>query len=261
MFIRPASDIHNEFGMFTVPPMDSDARGILILSGDIGVGKTISTLEPFFDKVSEQFADVLFIPGNHEYYYGSLVTMPAKLEALSRRYMNVHYMDRRMMKIGGIRFVGATLWTDYNSGNPVVIQQCREAMNDFKQIRTGTKAEPYVRRSKPLDFMALNTLDRLFIEQELKAAKEAGERAVVFTHHGPSFLSRPDWERQSPVDYAYYNTGLEDLILDFGPEVWIHGHSHYPVDYMLGDTRIVSNPRGYHGHETSLFNDALAIEL
>lgn len=261
MFIRPASDIHNEFNMFTVPPLDTDARGILILAGDIGVGKTRSTLEPFFESVAEQFADVLFIPGNHEYYHGSLWTIDEKLEAMCRQHLNVHYMNERMMKINGVRFIGATLWTDYNRGNPMVTHSCLETMNDFKKIRTGPKDQHYQRTTRPIDFMVLNQRHRQFIEAQLRDAKAAGEDAVVFTHHGPSMLSRPQWERTGPVDYAYYNTGLEDLIMDFGPKVWIHGHSHYPVDYMLGDTRIVSNPRGYHGLQESVFEDRLVIEL
>jgi hypothetical protein len=32
-------------------------------------------------------------------------------------------------------------------------------------------------------------------------------------------------------------------------KLWVHGHMHNPSDYMIGDTRVVCNPRGYVGHE------------
>jgi len=39
---------------------------------------------------------------------------------------------------------------------------------------------------------------------------------------------------------------MEDFILDNeNIKVWVHGHMHDPVDYMIGETRVLANPRGY----------------
>ena len=38
---------------------------------------------------------------------------------------------------------------------------------------------------------------------------------------------------------------IEKVILDLQPKYWIHGHTHIPCQYDLGDTRVVCNPRGY----------------
>ncbi len=38
---------------------------------------------------------------------------------------------------------------------------------------------------------------------------------------------------------------LEDLIRRFDVDLWLHGHTHHNVDYRVGDTRVVSNQRGY----------------
>ena len=44
-----------------------------------------------------------------------------------------------------------------------------------------------------------------------------------------------------------YASELSDYILDHPQiKVWCHGHIHYAFDYMIGDTRIVCNPYGYH---------------
>lgn len=266
MFIRPASDLHNEFSTFKLPSLETDSRSVLLLAGDIGLAKVQSTLTPFLDSVTDRFTDVLYIPGNHEYYHdGSLIRVDVKLEEICRRYLNVHYLNRKTIKIGNVRFIGATLWTDMNNGDPMVIMTAQEQMNDYRRIRTGTLAEPYRRKIRPVDTLGLNIDHRHFIKTELEKARENGEKVVVMTHHSPSFLSRPQGMRHGLLDYAYYNCGLESLIEEYRPAVWVHGHSHYPADYMIGNTRIVSNPRGYsYGSEQDEglgFLPNLVIEL
>lgn len=267
-YVRPLSDVHNEFSTFNVPETDVDSEATLVLAGDIGVAKRPSTLIPFLDSITDRFKDILYIPGNHEYYNdGSILRTDAKLTDICNRYDNVHYMNKKSRKIGDTLFIGATLWTDFKRGDPVVILQCHAEMNDYQCIRTGTRAEPYRRTVRCADILSMHLDHKQFIEHELKVAKLAGEKKiVVFTHHGPSFMSRPKGMRSNNLDWAYYNDcGLEDLMLDYGVSVWIHGHSHYPVDYMIGDTRVVSNPRGYAHHgdatERSDFGSSLVIEL
>jgi predicted phosphodiesterase len=252
MFIRPVSDIHNEFSLFNLPATEVDDKAVLVLAGDIAVAKRgETTLAPFLDAVAHRYIAVVYIPGNHEYYNdGSLLRTDDKLRAICERYPNVHYMNRKSMLIEGVRFIGATLWTDFHKGDPLVIMTAHESMNDYECIRTGSFAEPYRRAIRPVDIIGLNLDHRHFITHELKEAKLAGEKVVVFTHHSPSFMSRSPNIKPGPLDYAYYNDcGLEELMLDYEPLVWIHGHSHFPVDYMIGNTRVVSNPRGYSYHK------------
>jgi hypothetical protein len=47
-----------------------------------------------------------------------------------------------------------------------------------------------------------------------------------------------------------YSSSLDDFIMDH-PQIktWVHGHMHDAVDYMIGTTRLLSNPRGYKGYE------------
>lgn len=270
MFIRPVSDLHNEFSIFNLPATEVDEKAVLILSGDIAVADAPSSLRRFLDTVTSRFTDVLYIPGNHEYYHGSLRRVDDKLAQICKEYENVHYMNQQSMKIGDVLFIGATLWTDFRNGDPMVMMQCQGAMNDYNLIRTGIPGQPYQRKITPRDILVLHMEHRKFIENELSKARDAGEqKVVVFTHHSPSFISRPSQEEADfvfgPVDYAYYNIGMEDMIEEYAPTIWIHGHSHYPVDCMIGKTRLVSNTRGYSNHpdgtQRSDFDRGLVIEL
>lgn len=266
MFIRPASDIHNEFSVFNLPVTAVDEKAVLVLAGDIALADALnSTLVPFLDSVTDRFRDVLYIPGNHEYYRSSLLRADEKLADVCKRYQNVHYMQEKSMLLDGVRFIGATLWTDFDRGNPMVCLAAQNEMNDFVHIRTGNRTTPYARKMRPIDVMGINSHNRFFIKEELEKANAANEKAVVFTHHSPSIMSQSSVYKPGPIDYAYHNTGLEDMMLDYNPVLWIHGHSHHPVDYMIGNTRILSNPRGYckhpSGNEGLGYNGELVIEL
>ena len=265
MFIRPLSDIHNEFSMLNLPVLETDAKTILLLSGDIAVADRVeSTLTPFLEANADRFSDVLYIPGNHEYYHGSLMTVDAKLRAVCNRFTNVHFMQKRSMVIDSVVYIGATLWTDFNSGNPMAMLHARSEMNDYRIIRTGSEVDAYRRKAMPIDTLGINKDHRDFIESELAKAAHAGMRAVVFTHHTPSMLSNCGLYPAGPLDYAYHNTGLEEMIHTYEPVLWFHGHTHHPMDYMLGNTRVICNPRGYtrdpNGNEGLGFNDSLVVE-
>jgi len=73
---------------------------------------------------------------------------------------------------------------------------------------------------------------------------------VVCGHHAPSTLSTHPRYKDERIMNGAYSSDLSEFIMD-RPQIklWTHGHTHEPFDYMLGDTRIVCNPRGYIGYE------------
>jgi hypothetical protein len=266
MFIRPVSDIHNEFSVFNLPVTDKDSKSVLLLAGDIAVADRVeSTLIPFLDSVTDRFRDILYIPGNHEYYGTSILRGDDKLLGACRRYGNVHFMQKKSMVIDDFVFIGATLWTDFNRNNPMVMAEARDSMNDYNYIRTGTVKDPYLRKLRPLDVAGINADHKMFIRAELEKATHANMRKVVFTHHGMSLITRHPSYSIGNLDFAYYNTGCEDMIYDFEPELVVHGHSHFPADEMMGKTRFFSNPRGYSkdkdGDQNLGFDRDCVIEL
>jgi hypothetical protein len=72
---------------------------------------------------------------------------------------------------------------------------------------------------------------------------------LMMGHHCPSFQSihpryRGDW-----MNYAY-SSNLDQFILDHTQiKHWVHGHTHTPFDYMIGECRVMCNPRGYTRYE------------
>ena len=73
---------------------------------------------------------------------------------------------------------------------------------------------------------------------------------VVVGHHAPSFQSiAPQYQRDKIMN-GCFASDLSELMLDY-PEIvlWTHGHMHDEFDYQIGTTRVVCNPRGYHGYE------------
>jgi hypothetical protein len=61
-----------------------------------------------------------------------------------------------------------------------------------------------------------------------------------------------------------YASDLSEFILD-NPEIkfWTHGHMHDPSDYMIGDCRVICNPRGYVGYESqaNIFDPTVGFEI
>jgi hypothetical protein len=61
-----------------------------------------------------------------------------------------------------------------------------------------------------------------------------------------------------------YASDLTEFILDNENILfWTHGHMHDPSDYMVGQCRVICNPRGYVGYEqrTKEFDPTVGFDL
>lgn len=269
--IRPMSDIHLEFGEFTVRPLPNDKETVLILAGDIGIVHKASQLEgrygPFLARCSEQFMDVVLIMGNHEHYYGSFIRTQDKLqEEIDRRKLsNVHLLDKQSVVINGVNFIGATLWTNCEEGSPHATYMWN-SMSDSKLIRTGHSDSPYLRKFLSTDTVMDHSKAKQYIIEAVARSKTEGLKTVVVVHHGVTHQSIPEMFRGDALNMFF----VSELTLDFmdmNPDLLVHGHVHEKLDYMIDSsgqicqTRFICNPRGYVGHETTGFDDSLIIEV
>jgi Icc-related predicted phosphoesterase len=247
MKLRVLSDLHTEFAEFSPPETDAD---VVILAGDIGVGLGgIEWAARRFPK-----APVIYVPGNHEFYDHD-IGLTDKLKAAAPP--NMHVLNNDKVELHGIRFLGSTLWTDFNlhgaSEAWFARRRAKRLMEDFTSIRNDG------RRFTPEDSVELHDASKAWLVEELKGKFEGP--TIVVTHHLPASTSVAKRYANDSLNPAFASS-LEGLIEKHRPELWIHGHTHVPCDYELFNTRIVCNPGGYPGeNRRSEFKDDLVVSV
>jgi hypothetical protein len=151
-----------------------------------------------------------------------------------------------------VRFVGATLWTDFklfgDAREAESIEACRVVLYDFRKI-DGLTADAWKLR---------HAQSRAFLEDELVGRDNA--RTVVVTHHLPGWGSVAARFKEDPAS-AGFATDLAALIEETQPALWIHGHTHDSFDYTIGRTRVLCNPAGYPQPGGKLENTAFVPDL
>lgn len=251
MLIRLFSDIHLEFGRnykipsasnFFVSEMETDKDTVLCLAGDICSIKSNNYHISFFESLRDRFKEVLYIPGNHEYYNGSLDTIDDKLQKMCDDY-GITFLQNKSIDIDNITFIGATLWTNLKKCDPLEQFNISNTMNDYRKIRFGNASNAYQHRFNILRHQQLHDLHLSFIKSQLQ--NNINKPVVVMTHHTPSIKSiHEQYRKYSKSNRAYYSD-LDDMIEEFQPLMWLHGHTHCGMDYKLFNTRVLCNPIGY----------------
>ncbi|TIO79318.1 MAG: phosphatase [Mesorhizobium sp.] len=197
----------------------------------------------------------VYVAGNHEFYKGSIKEGLEGGRAAAARFPNVHLLENDLVVIGGVRFIGATLWTDYRiEGHPeLAMLHVRELMNDYRKI--ALQRNPWL-RFVPETAYRLHQESRRFIETALK---EDLITTVVVTHHLPHARSIPSRFKGDLLNAAYASD-LSEVIEAGAPALWLHGHTHDSCDYQAGNTRVVCNPRGYED-QNSDFDPAFVVRV
>lgn len=248
MKIQVISDLHHEFGISELSFQNAD---LVILAGDINLGTK------GIEWIKENIPDkpVIYVLGNHEYYKGTYPNTLRKIIELSKD-SNVHVLENNFVEFEGIRFHGATLWTDFSLfGNPVeygII--CQGKMNDYKLIRR----DPSYSKLRTIDTYKIHQISRNWLQNSLAESK--GYKNVVITHHAPSIKSLPTLYKADPISSAYASN-LEDMIAEYKPAYWIHGHIHTPVRYKIAETEVICNPHGYISEKYNGYTKELIINL
>lgn len=256
MKVQIASDLHIEYkNEKDVDPFDyiTPSAEILILAGDIGSCYRYSQLRNFLKKLCPEFKIVLYIPGNHEYYYIPNTTkriqmeyMVNMLQSLSVLIPNLIIMDRKNIIIGNVCISGCTLWSD-----PKV------PMPPFYTRLHGMDLEKYKSKFE---------MDLKFIEETIEYCKEKGHELVVVTHYCPHEyikLSEKNGYDNDKYDLSsFYMTDLTHLMDKKTIKTWIYGHTHINCDMTspLG-TRIVSNQKGKVKNNVFDFSEQFIVEI
>jgi len=127
-------------------------------------------------------------------------------------------------------------------------------MNDFKVIKK-VNNDQYQGKLRVIDVLGMHQEAKNFILSEIPKY----EKSVVVTHFGPSYLSVNQKFVGDPLN-GYYVSELGNEIAELQPSHWFHGHSHDSVFYYIGDTKVMSNPKGYYD-ENPEFSPEMILEI
>lgn len=231
MKIQVMSDLHLEFDEYELLVDEAD---VVIMAGDIYVGdKGIKWVEKHI-----KHKPVIYVLGNHEYWKHAHPKLINDLQEKTKN-TNVHILEKDVITIEGVNFLGATMWTDYNlyGNKQAATLVCWQMLNDYKRIRTS----PKFAKISPGDTVRIHKETIAWLISELHSRKD--EKNIVITHHAPSAQSLP-LESTRDILNAAYASDLDDFIKKYSPLLWVHGHVHCSNDYMIGESRIVSNAMG-----------------
>ncbi|MEG2632546.1 MAG: metallophosphoesterase, partial [Comamonas sp.] len=135
MKIQLLSDLHLEAHPH-FQPQPAAGADVLVLAGDIGSyqeGGLLSDQDFGLARFSPlpQYASwpcpVIFVPGNHEYDNQDFDAAHARLRATCDR-LGLIWLERETAVLDGVRFVGTTLWTDYDA---IALQDAKVQSGDL----------------------------------------------------------------------------------------------------------------------------------
>ncbi len=237
MKIQYASDLHLEFRDNSRWLKDNPLQvsgDILVLAGDtIYLGDEGLEKHPFWSWASDNYKEVLAIPGNHELYkYYDINILHEGWEYRLRN--NVRYCYNKAIDLGDdVELLMTTLWSKINISEAYFVEH---GVSDFHRIMNGKYRLTYDRFNKEHDKCIAWLTGRL--------SNTTRKRRVVVTHHVPSYLLSDPAFKGSQINGAF-TVELSDFIGHCGPEFWIYGHSHRNIDAVIGKTLCVSNQLGY----------------
>lgn len=294
MKIAIASDLHLEFGDLEI---NNDAGAdVLILSGDILVAKDIAQRDPygvmgpeyrsnryhdFMQRCSALFPHVVYVMGNHEHYNGDFAKTETHLKDVLSYLKNVYVLEKEIKVIDDITFIGGTLWTDMNNGDQLTLYHMKSMMNDFRVVDNSNRVVNYKayeqingvdNREKPIfktrtakfapeDAFEEHAKFKGYIQQIIQGKFD--QKFVVCGHHSPSKQSTHPRYADDTVMNGGYSSDMDEFITEH-PQIklWTHGHTHHQFDYVVGETRVVCNPRGYINYEPEAANfKLLTVEV
>lgn len=277
MIIAPFSDLHLDCADMFLPERDGDKETVCVIAGDLGSIHDNTLLHarilPFLQRACHQFRHVIYVMGNHEHDRGIVQqTVSVLRKVLDSAYVyNLTILENQSLVIDDVAFVGATMWTSCDVMSPYA-DFYWNGMSDHELIRYGPSEHiAHTRRIRAEDTWMEWLTSQAYIFGEIKRQQELGNKVCVVTHHAPSRQSiHPDYTTNNSLN-MFFASSMDVDIMDTPPDLWIHGHVHHSFDYLIDstgqicNTRILANPRGYVGYESSPkhrgFDAALRIEI
>jgi len=249
-----------------VLPFDIPDADVCVVAGDI-TDRMLTGMEWLARTIGRRMPVVMTL-GNHDLYGQDMPVARRKAPARAAD-LGLTLLDDGEAVVGGTRFVGGTLWTDFrlfeSLGGPVAhsrsacMASVRNSLADYDEIHaTEVSGGVMARTLTPADTARYHAATVSFIEKTLATPFDGP--TVVVTHHAPSFGSVHTrfMDRASSAAYA---SDLDWMMEKYSPEYWLHGHVHDSFDYTVGGTRVVCNPRGYATFPNPGFDPRMIIDV
>jgi hypothetical protein len=274
MKLQLLSDLHLEANPHFVAEPTTGAD-LLVLAGDIGSyqvrhdGSVMTEPDWGLQRFSPlpQYAGwpvpVLFVPGNHEYDGLDVDEAHAGLRRACDR-LGITWLERQTLEIEGVRWMGSTLWSDFDALGHVGLEGTTTPSTHGKERKRTPDPLGHRLRQREKAFRAANFYlskmagqrqGRLFDAESVRALalecqawlhaellRPFAGPTVVVTHFAPTLHSADPRYGLSPGTAGFCNSLDDWLPL---ADLWLHGHLHCPQDLRVGRCRIVANPLGY----------------
>lgn len=232
------SDLHLEGSNMD---FENPSWDCLIIAGDLSAD--LDMIEYFFSYKAPKDIPIIYVLGNHEYEGRSLDGAMIKIKKIISEFKNVHLLDNESIVIDGVKFIGSTLWSNFELDGYDKRQEnmdmARNGIVDFNKNYYKNENGEYVKWT-PEKMAELNKEACRFLEFELKKTPFNGIKIVV-THFAPHKNSvHPEYKNTMS---SYWVNNLENL-MGFS-DYWVHGHTHNSFNYSVEGTKVICNPRGY----------------
>lgn len=259
MRVLVLSDLHHELWRERAPRIDPAVSrpDVVILAGDINTGaKAVDWAARTFSGLP-----VMYVHGNHEGYGHNLDDVQEQIQEACEAVENVYFLNCGERIIGRVRFLGATMWTDFrlfgDDERQASMREAEEIMTDYKRIRLAKKG---YRKLRAADTAQFHSVQKSWLQKKLDEAFHG--TTVVITHMAPSMLSVAD-EFGAVLASAAYASRLDNIAAK--ADLWVHGHMHESLDYSIGKCRVICNPCGYMRRsgdtENSKFDANLIVNI
>lgn len=231
------SDLHLGDGDTYMPTPPAEGYDVVILAGDI-MGSPVRGMQW---ACRTFMRPAVVVAGNHEFYSDQSHyerRLSRGLETTRKKQIpGVHFLENTAAVIGGTRFLGCTLWTDFALDDDQLrgMHIAATSMPDYQRIPRKSGGWMTTAEILAIHYRSISWLD------EQMAIPFDGPTVIV-THHAPSDQSVGEAFRGDELNVAFASN-LERYVARWKPEVWIHGHIHQSSDYDLAGTRVICNPK------------------
>lgn len=242
MKVHAVSDLHCDnweiLGHALAVPRLKVVGDILVINGDTSDGQLERYLETLTANYLEKGLPVLYVAGNHDHYYRHLDTSKAELERVCKN-LGVINLDNTSFVREGVRFYGATTWTNFDLNNAKPMLQ----MNMAKVLVADYK---YIKGLCPEATQLLHQQTVEMLLNESRIAKEKSEKLVFVSHHAPLHECIPEKFASNPVSGAYASD-MAQALTEAGVAWAIYGHLHGNVkrpSSKVAGLQLYTNARG-----------------